>query len=280
MPQTTWALFETTSFVRIPSSLSGLSGLLFTQSIDTLSPGKLEVGLGLVQEESDRPAFSVSRYFSTFTLGLTKTIEVSAQVPYFAKVDAIKMEQGITTELDESAIGDVNLSMKWRFLESNSEFNLPGFGLSLTAVLPTGKRELGAGSVDSWGVKVLLVSSAELEIIVFSPYAIPFGIYANGGIYAEDLSDEAEKEAHGIIDLGFLLPLNESAKIQLLLEGNARMKRDTPFGGEYTAVTTGLRYVSRHVTLNGGWQHRFNKIMGNKKFDDSDLFMLYVSYDF
>ena len=260
---------EATEFVRIPSTFSGPSGLLFTQSIDTLEPGRFEVGLGLIQEEGNVSAggdASITQFSQTFTMGLTDSIEVSAQIPYFAKID----QPGS----DESELGDINLSIKWRFLEPSTELNFPGFGLSLTGFFPTGDRKIGAGTVDSWGLKALVVSSAEVEIGI-SNNSFLVGFYADGGIYIQDSGDNTE-ESHGIVDLGLLVPLNVLRDIQLLLEGSARTNRETRFGNDYVGLTAGLRYVTRHAALNGGWQYRFNEA----PFDDSNLFVLHGSYYF
>ncbi|MBL4756943.1 MAG: TVP38/TMEM64 family protein, partial [Rhizobiales bacterium] len=63
---------------------------------------------------------------------------------------------------------DINLSLKWRIFDPSTEINIPGFALSFTAFLPTGDLKTGTGKVDSWGLKVLMISSAELEISLLS----------------------------------------------------------------------------------------------------------------
>ncbi len=259
-------------FNRISSTYNGLSGLFITQSIDTLPPAKVEVGFGLSYEDgknlTSNTDLKVTELTSTLTVGVTPSIEVSAQLPYYLKVEDAPVRN------DDSELGVANLSAKWRFLEPNTELNFPGFALSLTFYFPTGDQNFDPNTVDSWGLKALVVSSAEAA--VGTPNAsVLIGFYADGGIYIQDSGDPTE-EQHGIIDLGLLIPLIESRELQLILEGNGRTKRNTFIGNEYAAATIGLRYVSRHLAVNGGYQYR----VGQSPFDDSNLLIFYGSYFF
>ncbi|MFQ5598057.1 MAG: hypothetical protein ACE5GK_08405 [Nitrospiria bacterium] len=257
-------------FNRISSTLYGPSGLFLTQSIDTLPPGKVEVGLGLSFLDGDnlkKEDLSVSELSSTLTVGITPNLEVSGQLPYF-----IDIEEGNESNSD---VGDINFSLKWRLLEPSTNLNFPGFALSLTLFLPTGEPKTGAGTVDSWGLKALLVSSAETEVGT-ADNTVLIGFYANGGIFIQDSGDDNFEEKHGIIDLGLLIPLVESRALQLILEGNFRIDRESRLEREYGAATLGLRYVSRHLAVNGGWQHRVNE----DPLDNSNRLIIYGSYFF
>lgn len=266
LTQATWA--EETEFNRISSGLNGPSGLLLTQSINTLPPGKVEIGLGLSFEDGGigNADLAVTDLSSTLTVGLTPNIEVSAQFPYF-----IDIEIGSSSESD---LGDANISMKWRFLEPSTELNFPGFAFSLTFFFPTGDPRVGAGTVDSWGLNAILVSSAETEVGT-TVTTVLIGFYANGGIHIQDSGDPTE-ESHGIFDVGLLIPLIESRELQLILEGNARSDKESKLGNDYAAITGGLRYVTRHIALNGGWQHRLNQ----DPFGGSERLIFYGSYFF
>ena len=262
---------ETTQFIRIPSTLFGPSGLLLTQSIDTREAKKLEIGIGFSSEESKQPDFTETMTTATATLGLSSTIEASVQVPYFTEVQYPGTESS-------SELGDLNLSLKWRFMDASPDLNFPGFALSFTVFFPTGDPKTGSGTVESWGVKALIVSSAEAEIVLPFKKTLLLGFYADGGIYIQDSGDPTE-EKHGVIDLGFLIPLTSSKNIQLLLEGNGRLSREKPMPigeAEYLAGTLGLRYVTHHIALTGGWQRRLNE----KESEDTDLFLFQGSYTF
>ena len=262
---------ETTQFIRIPSTLFGPSGLLLTQSIDTREAKNLELGIGFSSEESKQPDFTETMATATATLGLSSTIEASVQVPYFTEVQYPGTESS-------SELGDLNLSLKWRFMDASPDLNFPGFALSFTVFFPTGDPKTGSGTVESRGVKALIVSSAEAEIVLPFKKTLLLGFYADGGIYIQDSGDPTE-EKHGVIDLGFLIPLTSSKNIQLLLEGNGRLSREKPMPigeAEYLAGTLGLRYVTHHIALTGGWQRRLNE----KESEDTDLFLFQGSYTF
>jgi len=265
--QSVWA--GETAFNRISSTFSGGSGLFITQSINTLAPGKLETGLGLSYLDGRRgnSDLKITKLSSTMTFGLTPNMEVSAQIPYF-----VNLEIGNTSD---SAVGDINLALKWRIQEPSTDFNFPGFAFHLTAFLPTGgDRAKGTAQVDSWGLKLLLVSSAEAEIGTPEMHIL-VGFYADGGVYLQDSGDPTEENS-GIIDLGMLIPLDEAKTLQLILEANSRVNREFPLERQYVAVTGGLRYVTRHLTFNGGWQHRVSQA----PVDDSNQLIFYGSYFF
>jgi len=266
LAQPAWA--GVTEFNRISSTYSGLSGLLITQSIDTLSPGKVEIGLGGSYESGKvgTADLTVTELTSTLTIGLTPSLEISTQVPYYSDVEIGPSSQ--------SELGVVNLSAKWRFLEPSTDLNFPGFALSLTVYFPTGEPKLDPLTVDSWGLKALVVSSAETEVGLPNSTVL-VGFYADGGFYIQDSGDPTE-ERHAIVDLGLLIPLIDSRELQLMLEGSGRIDRNAFIGNEYAAATIGLRYVGRHLAVNGGYQRR----IGQAPFDDSNLAIFYGSYFF
>lgn len=250
--------------VRIPPSVFGPSGLLFTQSADTLDSGEIAVGMSFAHEGSRTPDFTIDELSTTLTLGLPGRIELSARAPYFVQVESSGFRDG--------GLSDVDLTIKWRFLEYDAEYNLPAFGLSVTYYLPAGKENLRL--VDSWGVKALIVSSAEVE--VGAPHGFLAGFYADGGIFLRDLNRPSE-EKYGLIDLGILIPVTESRRLQTILELNAVLKNEIPSEGNYTAITGGLRYVSPRLSVTGGIQHRFKS---EDRFDDTNRLLVQASYLF
>jgi hypothetical protein len=130
--------------------------------------------------------------------------------------------------------------------------------------------------VDSWGIKALLIAStqANLSRSLYDFYYV--GLYADGGIVIQNI-DEPTEEKHAIVDLGVLFPLTDSRRLQLILEGNATVKDQTPFEGNYIAITGALRYVTAHIHLSGGIQHRFKQDTGTK---DTDRFVFQAGYLF
>lgn len=251
-----WAS-DPTEFVKTSPTVFGPSGLLFTQSADTLAPGKIEIGASFSYEQSDRPDITLNELLPTVTIGLLDRLELSARADYLF-VNVVGQE--------ERTLQDVDISLKWRFIDENKKDNLPAAGLSFTYFKPTGKDELR--QFGSWGLKALIVSSAEAEL--GKPYGILVGFYFNGGIMISDLGKSFE-ERHSLIDFGTLFPLTKSRRLQLLLEINITNQSDTLFEGDYTGVTAALRYVNPHLNVTGGIQKR---VRSATNIDDTNRFII------
>jgi hypothetical protein len=258
----TWA-GDRTEFVKISPTVFGPNGLLFTQSADTLAPGQVEMGIGLAYEQSDQPDITLNEWSPTVTVGLLHGLEGAVRAPYLS-VNVIGEQ--------EQSLQEVDVSLKWRFLEPNEEYNLPAFGISLSYFLPAGKEALRP--FESWGLKGLIVSSAEVEL--GKPYGVLVGFYADAGAIVSDLGKGSE-EKHALIDFGLLFPLTDSRRLQLLLEVNLVRQSDAPLEGDYTATTFGLRYVNPHLNLTGGMQRRARSEIG---IDNTNRYVVQGSYLF
>lgn len=257
-----WAEHHT-EFVKTSPTVFGPSGLLFTQSADTLAPGRVEIGFSFSREQSDRPDFTLNELSPTVTAGLLERLELSARVPYLA-VNVFGEE--------EQSIQEVDISLKWRFLDADKKDNTPAFGLSVTYFQPAGKEALRR--FESWGFKALIVSSAEVEL--GKPHGVLVGLYADGGVMISDLGKSSE-EKHGLIDFGALFPLNETKQLQLLLEANITRQNHTLFEGDYTGMTAALRYVTSRLNVTGGIQRRIRSESG---VDDTNRFVFQGSLQF
>lgn len=255
----TTALAHEVDMVHITPTIFGPSGLIFTQSADTLEPGRIEAAVGYTYEKSNAPDLNINRLTGSATLGLPKRFELSAQLPYFFDSEGPGNEK--------NGLSDLNVSVKWRFIEQSEKYDLPSFGLSLTYYFPTAEK--GFEMVDSWGVRALVVSSANVDITQpAGSYVV--GFYADGGVFLRDTS-KPEEEKHGILDLGLLFPLAMSRQLHLLLEGNATFKNDIPFEGDYLATTGGLRYITSSFSSTVAFQHRF---MRDSAVDDVNQFII------
>ncbi len=259
---TAWADHHT-EFVKTSPTVFGPSGLLFTQSADTLAPGRIEIGLSLANEQSDNPDLTLNELLPTVTVGLLDRLELSARADYLF-VNVVGME--------ERTLQDVDVSLKWRFIDENKKDNLPAAGLSFTYFKPTGKDELR--QFGSWGFKALLVSSAEAEL--GKPDSILVGFYFDAGIMISDFGKSYE-ERHTLIDFGTLFPLTESKQLQLLLEVNTTQNNDTLFEGDYTGLTAALRYVTSYLNVTGGIQKRIRSESG---VDDTNRLIFQGSLQF
>jgi hypothetical protein len=248
---------------RIPSTLLGPTGLLFTQSTDVLDPGRVEIGFSFVNEKSSAPDFTLNEIAATATFGLPGRLEVAAHAPYLVDLES--------SGSHDTAWKNVDLSLKWRFLDQDP---LPSFGLSLSYFLPAAdKNDLGL--VKNWGVRLLLLSSAEIDL-AYPVASYIIGVYLDTGIFLRDLG-QTGTEKHGIIDTGLLFPLNESRNVHLLIEANGTVRDDISLESNFAAATIGLRYVAAHLNATGGYQHRFKWDTGVQ---DTDRFILQVSLFF
>jgi hypothetical protein len=237
-----------TRFVRISPTLSGPSGLLFTQSADTLEPGEIDMGVGFFHEQNRVPDFTLDEISPTLTLGLPWDFELSVRGPYlFFK----------TPQSKENGFQGTDFTLKWRFLDYSHSYNIPAFGLSLTYYTPSENQELKL--VDSWGFKILIVSSA--EVILGGRHGVLAGLYADGGVFLRDIGKPTE-EKHGLLDLGILFPLTQSNTVHLMLEGNQSFSAQG-LEGDYKAITGGLRYVTPSLSLTGGIQPFFRQAKGS-----------------
>ncbi len=251
-----------------PVTVFGPTGLIFTQSADTLEPGKAVTGISFTHERSVDPDISSQNELAgTITLGLKRKIEVSAQIPFLIN------QKGFVSSDDKNNLEDINLSVKWRFFEQYEKYNVPAFGLSLTYYFPTAKEAFQA--VDTWGVKVLLVSSAYTDIAQpLGSYIV--GFYADGGLFIADIGKSVE-EKHGLLDLGIGLPLDESRKLNLIIEGNLTVQNDIPFEKDFFGATAGLRYITDTFNLTAGLQRRIKRDEG---FEDTNSLVIQASYIF
>ncbi|MEK7279170.1 MAG: hypothetical protein AAB090_00800, partial [Nitrospirota bacterium] len=268
MPITT-LLAEDTAIVRTAATVFGPSGLIFTQSADTLSPGKVEAGLSVTREHSSTdPDFSINEVSATMAFGLPGRIELAVHAPYMFNFESHGE--------DDAGMEGGDLSVKWRFLDQNVDLGLPALGLSLSYFFPIGNQRRGFEVVDSWGIKALLIASTEVNLSrsLYDFYYV--GLYADGGIVGQHIGEPTE-EKHGMVDLGILFPLTDSRRLQLILEGNATVKDQAPFEENYIAITGALRYMTAHIHLSGGIQHRFKQDTG---IQDTDRFVFQAGYLF
>lgn len=267
----THVLAEDTAFVRTPATVFGPSGLIFTQSADTLSPGKMEAGFSVTHEHSSTdPDFIINEVSATMAFGLPGRIELAVHAPYMFNFESHGE--------DNAGMEGGDLSVKWRFLDQDVDLGLPALGLTLSYFFPIGNQKRGFEVVDSWGIKALLIAStqANLSRSLYDFYYV--GFYADGGIFIRDIGEPSE-EKHARVDLGVLFPLTDSRQLQLILEGNTTVRDQALFEGNYMAITGALRYVTSHIHFSGGIQHRFKRDKGIQD-TDTDRFVFQAGYLF
>lgn len=245
---------EELEMINRPVNASGLTGLLETTSPYTLPPRTLELGAGIVTEQSYAPDFSLSTQLITVSYGLNTTMEIALKATYLSEEQAhIVQTRGV---------GDTELSFKWDLLPPKEYSSRPSVAVFLSGIAPTGDGKEGTNSVEHWGGRLGLSVGSE---VLLEDYVI--GIYADGQVVAQDLSDEQQRVLYHQANAGILLPISKYRNLQMFIEYNRQKGNDVVslHDEDYSAVTYGLRLVSTRFNLTIGTQfiHKYAEDQGN-----------------
>jgi hypothetical protein len=236
---------ETVSTLGASTSLSGLTGLLVTESTHTLPPWKAAVSVAGGYMHSSSPTVNLYQAAGIVGLGLPGRVELAAVVP-----GEILKTSGSPSG---TGMGDMQASGKWRVLHQRESL-WPSLAVAATVTLPTGQRSKGLRTVERYGVAAKAIVSADVD---FSPDQYAVGLYAEAGYFFQDL-DEATQDKRMIYAVGAALPLVMRAEspllspLQFLMEVNGTYKRGT--NQDYVTLTPSVRYVGL-VTVTAGFQY-------------------------
>jgi hypothetical protein len=250
---------EELEMINRPVNVHGMSGLLFTTIPFTLSDGAFEVALGALSENSTKPNYTRTEIPTVnITAGIGQNKELAVKTSYFRKTDN-------DTNQKERATGNTELSYKWNFLPQNESSQLPALAAIITGIAPSGEQKDAAepGRVTHWGARLGLSAGRE---ILWGDHVI--GIYGDLQMVVHDLSDENIRDRYALANAGLLFPISKYRNLQILLEYTklSDIDRETTEGGDYSAITYGLRLVSEGFNLSIGTQFIHKQIEG---FDDS-----------
>lgn len=235
---------EELEMVNRPVNASGLTGLLYTTTPFTVPSGIIEIGAGAASEKSTVPNYNLNQLPSvTLTIGFLDTMELALKASYFHKT----MQGGNK----ERGAGDTELSYKWTFFQQQSDRFLPAMAFILTGSAPTSDKEANIPGVTHWGARCGLSTGRE---IIWGDHVI--GLYADGQMAVQDLSDENARDLYGIVNAGILFPVSKYRNLQMLAEYSIvnGIDRITQEGGDYSAITYGLRVVTERFNLSIGTQ--------------------------
>ena len=234
---------EELDLINRPVNISGLTGLLITTSPFTLPPRTFEFGAMVLTENSLLPKYTSNFYPMTISMGIARNKEMSIRAQY------ISLEGD--TGSKSRGMGDTELSFKWNISPQPEYSNRPGIALIASGTIPTGDREAGTNSVSHWGFRAGLAVGSE---ITWEDLVI--GLYADGQAVMQDLSDDQQKDSYGLLNAGILIPISKYHNLQILIEYNRRSGKDIVNidGGDYSAVTYGLRLVSEKLNFTFGAQ--------------------------
>lgn len=234
---------EELEIVNRPVNTSGMTGLLATTSPFTLPPKTLEIGIMVLSENSLVPNYTATEYPMTISMGLSQSSEIALKGSFhYVNVDPDQITRGM---------GDTELSYKWNVRPQAEFSSLPGVALILAGVFPTGDKTAGMNSVSHWGGRVGISLGSEL---IWEDHII--GVFADGQIAAQDLSDKELRDSYSLLNTGILFPISKYRNLQLLIEYSQRKGKDivTVDGADFNAITYGLRLVSERFNLTFGTQ--------------------------
>ena len=234
---------EDLDLINRPVNTSGLTGLIFTTSPFTLPHRSLEIGAGVLSENSLLPKYNSISYPVTASYGIAADKELAVRAVFLYRND----DPGAKIR----GMGDTELSFKWNVLPQPEYRNRPGVAILATGVLPSGDREAGTTSVSHWGCRIGISVGSE---VVWEDRII--AIFADAQTAMQDLSDEALRDTYTLVNAGILFPISKYRNLQLIVEFNSRTGKDIMNidGGNFSAVTYGLRLVGERFNLTFGTQ--------------------------
>ena len=234
---------EELEIVNRPVNTSGMTGLLVTTSPFTLPPKSLEIGMMVLSENSLVPKYTSTAYPVTVSLGMSHNSEIALKSAFhYVNEDPDQISRGM---------GDTELSYKWNFRPQTEISSIPGIAMTLTGVFPTGDRVAGTNSVSHWGGRLGISIGSELT---WEDHII--GIFADGQVAVQDLSDNELKDSYSLVNAGIVFPISKYRNLQMIIEYNQCKGKSiiTIDGVDFNAVTYGLRLVSERFNFTFGTQ--------------------------
>jgi hypothetical protein len=261
---------EELDIVNHPINAYGLTGLLMTSSPYTLTPGTVEIGASIQSENSIRPDYTITEYPLSVTVGVSNTSEIGVRSSYISIAEG---PTGSTVMTRKS--GDLEVSYKWTFIPQREYSIRPAVAMIATGIFPTqNNSDQKTNSVSHWGMRLGISVGTEIS---WKDHVL--GIYADGQLAGQDLSDSALKDLYGIVNVGLLFPISKYQNLQMFMEYSLITDKDikTLSGGDYTILTYGLRLVTERLNLTIGTQSLHKELEG---YDNSGRVIGLISMKF
>jgi hypothetical protein len=234
---------EELEIVNRPVNTSGMTGLLVTSSPFTLPPNTFEFSFMTLSENSLIPRYTATEYPVAVSLGITQRSEIALKGAFhYINEQPDHISRGM---------GDTELSYKLNVRPQTEYSPIPGIALILTGVMPTGDSVAGMNSVNHWGARMGIALGSEL---IWEDHII--GIFADGQVAVQDLSDKERRDSYSFINAGILFPISKYRNLQMIIEYSQTKGKDfiTVDGADFSAVTYGLRLVNERFNLTLGTQ--------------------------
>ena len=261
---------EELELVNRPINTTGLTGLLLTTAPYTLPPKTVEVGGAVLYESSVRPDYSITELPLIISAGVGKNMEIGLRGSYYS------IKEGPTaTAINIHGTGDIQLSYKWNFMPQAEYSRVPGLSLLITGIIPVEddvNKKLD--SVTHWGLRAGLSTGTELS---WKEHIL--GIYADAQIAGQDFTEDRLRDVYGMFNVGLLYPISKYQNLQILVEYSIVNGKDkiSLIGGDYTALTFGIRLVSERFNLTMGTQYLHKQV---ENYDNSSRVIGLMSMKF
>ncbi len=125
-----------------------------------------------------------------------------------------------------------------------------------------------------WGLRAGLATGTE---ITWKQHIL--AIYADAQVAGQDLTESRLEDLYGIFNAGLLFPISKYDNLQILSEYTIvyGKNKTSVTGGDYTALTFGIRLVSERFNMTIGSQYLHKQVEG---FDNSSRVVGLISMKF
>jgi hypothetical protein len=232
-----------------PVNSTGLTGLLFTTAPYTIAPGVFEIGAAVLSENSSVPDYRLTEYPLTVTTGISQHSELAVRFSYYS------LSEGPTvTAPTERQAGNIEFSYKWNFLYQDEGTPKPSISMIVTGVAPIeneGESGTNINDVSHWGMRLGMSAGSEIS---WQEHIL--AIYADFQLAGYDLTDKRLRDVYETLNAGLLFPISKYRNLQMFLEYTIVNGKDiiTVSGGDYSAITYGLRMVNERFNITLGTQ--------------------------
>lgn len=249
-----------------PVNTSGLTGLIYTTSPFVLPSKTFEIGAFSQSENSFLPSYSLTEYAMSLTAGIGDNTELAVKGSFYSYVID-------STNTRSRNMDDTDIAIKWNFLKQpESGAIYPALALIAGTTIPAKNRDLVTSSVDHWAARLGLATGAE---IIWEDYVL--ALFADAQVIVQDLAQVATRDRYYLSNIGILFPISKYRNLQMLVEYNILAGKDilTVSGGDYGAITYGIRLVNERFNLSIGSQFIHKKADG---FDDTSKIAGMISF--
>ena len=252
----------------LPLAVSGTPGLLYTIGTRTVDPLRVAGGFSYQYlGEAGKPGLVLQTVSAAVAFGFPSGGEISVRVPYIQQTIResvlIRAPEIVIPKGAVQGLGDIDLGLRWGIVLKQDY--LPSFTVGIGGIIPTGQYPEMFGSVKRYGLKFLLVAGYDFNHLPYTNYS--FSVYLDGQMIFRDLFQGNDlEEKSGLIDLGFLFPLDANRYTNVLLEYNGAFRQGWTGNLDHHGITAGFRYVNKWFGATVGYTYVIQETKGWNNF--------------